>query len=156
VCALGFQLAAEEAGLEARVAEATHFIGDSEFAAHMESVGRCGMFIADGYSARILRSALLRSAWSKWIDQVQIVLANPELSTDAMSFSASVIDVRAELLGQVAVERLLWRIQHPEASERIRTLVGTSQIRASRPAERGLNLRSARAKIVIPQLLSVG
>lgn len=84
-----------------------------------------GLFIAEDRLVPLVDAAMnLYGEWHNSTFPVDIISCNNERSHFAGLESApATIDIRAESIGRLGVERLMWRLRSPDLPERIRCMV---------------------------------
>ncbi len=89
-----------------------------------------GLFIADAMQLALLQPALQARGIEIGPGGTELICCNNEAPFLAgLSPRAAVIDIRVESIGRHGIEQLLWRIAHPEISERLLTCLQPHLIR---------------------------
>ena len=81
-----------------------------------------GLFVADAMQLALIQPALQARGVELGPGKTEVVVCNKEAPFLAgLMPRSAVIDIRVESVGRHAIEQLLWRIAHPEMSERLLT-----------------------------------
>jgi DNA-binding LacI/PurR family transcriptional regulator len=146
--AFAYQHAAEDAGAEARVFDASvattssdYWCADGLAAAAEELVSELmsggngspratGLFLAEDRLLPLVDRALRSRGVSIGPDgDVEIVSCNNERPHHAgLQSEPAVIDIHPEAIGRRGVEQLIWRLRNPGLAERVRTMVDPTLI----------------------------
>lgn len=79
-----------------------------------------GCFVADDMQVAMIQPALQAAGVEIGPEKVELVSCNNERPyLIGLNPRPAVIDIRTEAIGRRGVEQLLWRLEHPEVSERV-------------------------------------